>query len=690
MATQDMNWLTRVDEILAGSELQPQPRGFLLTNMVKFSFLVEPQLAEKYWQQLQPLAPKLSPNLQKEISELTAVMEEALPSTAKGFAAETLAEIQAIRKLEPEEMKRQLLDCELKVKKKFMLAGKGVIWAGLVDAWYPIDQEVAFQLLKNVSGSMQENYITRWNKQKALSEEEWTMLASAVGAPKIAKVVSNILNDNLQTLNLPVQLLTQVATTVLNSMQQFTTPINQAEIEKVFSKYIHLISFQKNGPNADQIPQLIETLYKHLANAPWLESAWMMRFNLIEALSPTFTADTIQRLAAVTPPHMLNFLWAEFHSITCAEEDAKQALADVLSKTKQDAVAEAWFLVKLVKRGFGGKALELAAASPHAQELIARLRRCWVCVLPETAKSKISVQDMSSDPIGEFLLHGNAKERAAYLKKTTLDGKASVPGALWVNVEPVKEGQEKKGFWSSLSTPQKSSDEIVEDYFKQNPLYPVYTIATKKEDQFKEALRINGYGQYRYEEIDKALLETLVVWGNQEPEKVNAVLQAMWQVIRPNDAILMHDSLRNAIQNRCVNVFSADKSILINEYLEWLNIELVKKGRQWQRGKMQFTLRYPPSVLLQSCLIAAITVSAYSDKRKDDLILAGLQKFEKSPEQVELAAKLYNSGKDILDLQPPVTLSPNLAASWQTGIIENAMKTLFNAVIALAAQNQAS
>ena len=126
-----------------------------------------------------------------------------------------------------------------------------------------------------------------------------------------------------------------------------------------------------------------------------------------------------------------------------------------------------------------------------------------------------------------------------------------------------------------------------------------------------------------------------------------------------------------------------DKTVLINDYLEWLKVELVQKGRSWQRGNTTFTLKYPPTALLQSCLSAAAEVSPFSVNRRDQIILSGLEKFEANPALIEFAAQLYNSDKEPLALAPPVALKPNLVMSWQNGIVKNSLPALLQGLVAL-------
>ncbi len=198
-------------------------------------------------------------------------------------------------------------------------------------------------------------------------------------------------------------------------------------------------------------------------------------------------------------------------------------------------------------------------------------------------------------------------------------------------------------------------------------------------------MRVNGFGDYRYQDVDSALLAALVAWGRQEPAQVKSVLRAMWNAIRPDDQILMVDWLRNAIMTRCVSVFAADAEVLTGDYLAWLKRELVDKGRQWQFGKQIVTLRYPGTAPLQFCVAAASTVGAGSPERRDQILLAGLGKFEANPALVEAAAQLYSSDKEPFALKPPLQLKSNLVAGWQSGIVKSALMPILQALVAQSA-----
>lgn len=278
--------LNRVDEVLASKELLDQPRSLLLVKLIQFCIAFAPHLAERYWQQLGSVKTKLPADIQTEVNDLRTSLEDSLPSNAKGFSADMLAEIKKAQECgNPEETKIRLQECEAQTKKRFMLSGKGIIYTALVEAWNLIDRSEAIQHLKNVSGRLQEGYIARWNKVKPFTVAEWEALAASIGMGSIEKSIISILDDNQQTLALPEKILSQAAARILASMQQWTAPvINQLEITKIFGKYLRLLDLHVSNVQPALIQQLLEELYTQLTKAGWLEASWMLRFALIEVL----------------------------------------------------------------------------------------------------------------------------------------------------------------------------------------------------------------------------------------------------------------------------------------------------------------------------------------------------------------------------------------------------------------------
>jgi uncharacterized protein YecT (DUF1311 family) len=691
--------LTTVDEVLAGKQLLDQPRAVLLMRMCQFCLLFAPQRTEHYWQLLQPLQGKVPAELQEDLKTLRSTLEEALPSGTSGFTAQMLFEVKSAQDASArsvEEEKRRLVDIETRLRKRLLPFGKGPVWTALVEAWIPIDRAYALQLLKNVSPALQDAFLTRTNKARPLTPEEWTTLEKALGMSRAEQMVLKVLDDSGQTLRLPEPMLRQAAALVRNSLLQFTSGFDESKMVSSIQQYSRLLAQHVSGEAAAQVPGLLEELYLLVAKSDELELHWMERFNLLVSITglgmqlnasgaELMTPDSVARLVSKTPPYLASFVWAQWFGLSAVPGQANSAYAELMEKTKQNPEAEAWFLVTLVKRGLGDEAMALATASRRAAELLARLRRAWLCSHPESAVAVISPADTAGDPVGEFLAQGNAQQRAAYLQSMTQDGVRPIPGAMWAGVGTETEPEGLRSFWQRLTAQQKSLDQVIHEYLARNPLYSSYTPNTKKEVQFSEALRVTGFGEYRYQDVDRALLAALVAWGDQEPQRVQAVLRAMWYAIRPDELILMVDWLRNAILARCVNVFAADATVLTQDYLPWLKRELVDRGRQWHFGKQVMTLRYPGIAPMQFCVGAASAVGGLSPARRDQILLMGLERFEVNPALAEAAAQLYNSDKAPLSLDAPPKLKSNLLAGWQMGIVKGALMHILQALMAQAA-----
>jgi hypothetical protein len=692
----DESILMTVDEKLAGKELMDQARALLLLRMCQFTLLYAPEKAERYWEMLQGYQRKLPAENQEEMTALSSTLDEALSSDKKGFTGEMLAEVQAATDLigsDLEAAKQRLKESEEKLKKRFLPFGKGPVWNALVEAWLPIDRAYALELLGNVSGGLQENYIIRINKAKPLSTDEWMILVDSVKMGKIEGAALKILDDTDQQLQLPDKPLRQVAMKIRNSLPQQAAQIDEAATVQKLIKYGRLLGLHSESDQAELIPSLLEELYLNLAKAPWLDQSWMSRFNLLQAViqigvnlnvsgQPVMTPEYVSKLAKKGPKHLVNFLWSQWAAATTSSEDVQSSYATMMEMTKQDETAEAWFLVTLVKNGMGGEAYALAEGSPSAATLLPRIRRAWLCNQPEEARSKVSPEDMADDPIGEFLAQGGVKQRSAYLKNVTQNGSRSVPGAMWAGAGTEEEEDGLRGFWSKVASRQKTLDEAISEYLEHNPVYSSYRRDTKKEDQFSAVLRVHGYGDHRFQDMDAAMLAALVSWGDEAQAEVQSVLRKMWEAIRPDDQILMLDWLRNAIMSRCVNVFGADPEVLIGDYLGWFKRELVDKGRQWQIGKQIMTLKYPGTSLLQFCLSSASTVNAFSPARRDQILLTALERFEANQQLIEVAAQLYNSDKEPLALEPPVKLGSELVEAWQVGIVKNTLERIIKALAA--------
>jgi len=685
--------LNRVEQLLAGNELLDQPKALLLMRLCQFYLLLAPQKAAQYWEMLQKLTKALPADQTAELQELKTSFEESVPEAKKGFTADMLAEIEEILKQEDQEaVKKQLQDVETRLKKRFNPFGKGPVWKALVETWLTIDRSYAFQLMKNLSAKLQKDMIIQLNKTKPLSQEEWNILLDAIGSGKGETIILEILGDKDQTVSLDEAMIVSVAKRIRNDLPQLSSPINENDIIKLLGQHAHLIGLHTKKVPDTLLADLVAEVIIVFAKAGWLDRSWLLRFELISAMFSNaeqmekngievFTPAFIEKVSSSMPSYLTNFIQASLSAWISGKEDFSQKYAECLEKTQQDPTSEAWFLTTMVRRGFYEEAMQIAGTSKHADDLLPRLRRGWLCLHTESAGTVIRPEDMQGDVIGEFLAQGDAHKRAEYLKSVTENGKRSVPGAMWAGTGTEDEQEGVRGFWASMTAHHKTYDEIVQEYLRLNPLYSSYQINTNKEEQFEVELRVNGFGQYRYSDVDNALLAALVAWADQDQAAVHTVLQSMWKAIRPDDNILRLDWLRNNLISRCINVFSADTDMLFQDFLGWFKTELVNKGRQWQVGNQMITLRYPDTAPMQFSLASASAVASLSANRKDEIIIRGLNTFTVNAALIESAAQLYNGGKPILDLHVPTTIKNNFLPNWQNGIVKNALNPILQAVL---------
>ncbi len=312
--------LKKVDELLAGNELQEQARAVLLLRLCQFALSFAPHLVEHYWQVLQPLQKQLPPEAQPELKTLTATLEESSSVGAKGFTAEMLALVQSARKQSsPEAVKRGLLEVEEKMRKHFLPFGKGPVWVALVEAWLPLDRSEAIRRLKNVSADLQTGTLTRMNQAKLLSQAEWELAAAEMGASRLMPVIHKILEDNNQTLTLPAGLLKQVGVSLRGLMETRMQANQPGESVTQMRLYARLLALHDSGPNAALIPELLEGLYELIVKGGWLELKWLERFDLTDLffalgvqLKPSpeavFNPALRERLIAKTPRAHAQFL----------------------------------------------------------------------------------------------------------------------------------------------------------------------------------------------------------------------------------------------------------------------------------------------------------------------------------------------------------------------------------------------
>jgi len=156
------------------------------------------------------------------------------------------------------------------------------------------------------------------------------------------------------------------------------------------------------------------------------------------------------------------------------------------------------------------------------------------------------------------------------------------------------------------------------------------------------------------EDVDPHLLAAPAAWDDEHPEEVKSLLSAMWNVFRPDEALLMIDFARNTIFTRCRNLFAAHPESLKQLFLDWLKQTLVDNSVQQQTGDMIRTLQLPEKALFLWSLMAAQNIAEVSPKRCDEVLVLGLANYQVDDDLVKVAASAYASDKGLGALELPV------------------------------------
>lgn len=694
------NLIDRADELTTGAELKKAPQTLLLLRLCQFYQNFNPEKAQEFWQKLQDRKNELPANNRTDFDTLKESLSEEAEATKKGFAQEMIAKIEEALNLEdPEKIKTELAAIEKKTQKRFNPFGKRPIWNKLIEVWYPLDKGNAFALLKKTNDSGRIAFLNQWNKAAPLTADEWDQLLEKIGNGKTSEILNSLLDNKDQKVKLNDGLLYTVARYITDLALNPVNNTPEQEIVDQLLKQQRLMALHTTPEYKSMLQRIIKETVNSIAKNTRFDQNWVSRFNLISIVFQAAHAidkedlslleeGFIETVAQSVPKHLTLFIWACWAGITAEKGQVKEKYDLLMKRTRNDRNCEFLFFASVFKREILEETYDLAAQSPNANEILKRLRRAWVCLFPQSAGKKIKPEDMQGDAVGEFLAHTTTKARADYLKKVTDNGTRSLPGGMWAGVGTDKEGEGIRSFWDKLLGESKTLDEILTEYLALNPLYSSFSKLTKKEDQFADYLRINTYKEYKYQDIDNALLSTILEWQKEDPQAVHTLLGHMWDAMRPNDTLLRVDFLRNALFTRCLTVFGADKEVLFDAFLTWFDEELIKKGRQWTVGKTTYTLRFPHPSLMNFTMVSASNLLPFSADKKDDLLITGVKKYilggkASAPnlDQLSKVASLYNNGKQVFDLAIPVDLNEQMTSSWQIGIVNNAVPELLKAII---------
>lgn len=672
--------IDRANSLIQNKDLQPKAKALLLLKLTQLHALFSSENAIDYWQQLVPMRGNITGEDKIQLDELGLNFEEGKTPT-KGFAGEKIAEIKNIMarpNVSEFELRAFLDQCETEVSKKLWPGGKQAIWEQLVLAWKTIDRKKALMLTAKLSGGLRQTVVRRMNQEATLTLEEWRSFIDTNNQNEAVKIILAILDDPQAKLTIPNNLVVPVIRAITANLHS----INQ--LGDVLGKIDRFVPMVASTETWTDLYQALKDTAIFFGNSPAFGNQWAERFNatfrimVCGVMSGVITRENIHLLEKGFPNHILDFAKASCFSYLCDESNAREVMAELIASVTQKDEAKAWFLVVLTDRHLGHLAYQLAKESPQQPDLLPRIRRGWLINDPTSASAHVDLADLEREPIGQILYRATIQERVTYLQSLTDHGSRSLPGGLWA---AEKQKEEDKGFWASLWSGSKTLEEVVNEYLVRNPLYNSYKGNTPPAQQFTEKLRFSGYGEYSAQQLDPILLETLVAWGDVSPDEVRLLLKKMWQAIEPDENLLRIDFLRNAIFSRCTTVLAGDPVVLSGEFVPWLKRKLVDNALVWQSGKTQFTVRYPPTALASMCIQGALAVQHLSPARRDQLVETAVTRYQVEEGLAQVAAQLYNTGKQPLDLNLPWKPVSKILDGWQVGIVRNAIPTLVQAFV---------
>ena len=585
-------------------------------------------------------------------------------------------------------MKNSLISIENSLIKRWLPYDKIVVFIEFVYAWEKIDRIHALRLIVNLPKNEIYRFLFQSYIKKPFCKEEWIAKMDSAGPYGYSievDLVLKLLEDTEPFLDLPNTLIQPIINKIFEDLN-----INESRwpegasiepyIDRIKGCILLMFKFLKivaQPDNLNFIEDIYKSIFRDVLTFTLLKRFWPAKFELLEKLTligiqlGIITRQTCEELTNIVPKHLTDFYLSTALGYLSNENNSIEFLKFLLDKTIKKEQAEAWFLVCLVKRNQGIFAYNIAKKSERAIPLTQRICRAIVCSLGPEASKILSNEDIPDDLITKLLITAPGKPRLFLLKSLTDSGNKSLPSSLWVD----------NSFKNVVGNK-------VDLYLKYNPLYSSVKLDLQKEKHFDDFLRFSGFGEFNYKFIDEVLLEILYSWVNDNYKEVESLLQNMWASIIPRKDIQMVDFLRKAIFERCTTLFSVCPDVLHQNFLTWLKNS---KGSDIIKRKDDNTaVSYPclPTSIGGICIKAAIVISEFSDNIKDRLIEIAFTQNVLDNETTQLAATLYNKGKQILDFEIPSKLKlvpgnwhGDKHQYWQIGIINNAIEPLRRAFI---------
>lgn len=663
-------------KVLSDPKLLDAPRAFLLLKICQMAQLLRPDILQQYWKPLRAISQHLPSQYREAYEGLRAAIEPSTKANLGKFAQGIVDEIDAAVKKSGSNKKEAigiLNDCKTRLLKRWWAFGKQPAWTALVQGWAQVDRAETLMLMGRVPTGVQQGILAKFNESSPLTPEEWeTADQHSRSSGGVTPVIVGMLDRDKVKLLLTATMAETVGKSLLSEMQ--AVPLTEelshkVEIqrEKARERYFKLVT-SLNELSSDIAESLMESLFTVTATTNVFNEKWPDRFTSIRQLIsywvglPACRGKALDFLIEKSPKHLRDFCVSEWRAFIASSQQDSLDSWQWLEKNCDDKISsQSWFAVSLVRRGMGDIALSLARSSPSSTDLLPRIRRAWLLCNPETASSVMTLQELEGDLVGQFLFKTSAAERVNFLRQCTQNGSRSLPDALWKQPEIM-----------ALVGKNSNQDALLSLYTKSEPL----------ESQFKDYLRLHGFGQYNYADIDPYLLAAFVAWDTEHPDEVSSVLTRMWTSMKPPSTTLRFDLLRNSIFERCQTVFAARPSSLNELFVKWVKQELVDKTVREQVGQTIYSFSLKDIAPFLNCLLSAQKVAKLSAARCDEILTCAIKNYTASDDLMTAAGELYASDKGLSAVQPHVSLRDgNRLVAWQLGVIQASLTKIMTSVL---------
>ncbi len=663
---------TGVKNLIEGKVLKGRAKAELLFKLCKYAKFINPELAKEYFVLLKKTSSTLSLESQGEFNQLKGyfILQGKEP---KGKYATNF-----ISRLEHIELSEQnlpvLAEFETELKKRWWPLGKDDLRYRLMKKVMKIDRAEALKYLKYFSNEIRAEIVKCADYETPLTGNDWQYLIDLDF--KLSSIIFEKLDKDNAGMILTETVLERLGETLLNGLFSPDKDDNELKYsEKTINRYMRLARMA-NGINQSLTRKILEQIYENIIKNSSFDDKWPQKFSLVRrVMNEAVAYDTVKHdfyktAIEITPSHIKPFAASQWAALNVSTlEDASSFLKDGLKKlTGYKNEAEAWFLITLVRCNKPEMALTLAKESANRTKMLSRVRRAIVQTCPnEKAMELLNETELKDDVITNVFIKP-LSERVEYLRRITDNGKKAFPKGLWQKPDFI------------FNEDGKSDDE------SEPGLLSTYSKFEEEENMFREYARINGFGQYSYDEIDPLLLNALVEWDRTYPDEVPTLINELWKEMEPDDLTLKTDLLRNTIFNRCRKIFSVRPELLDSILIQWIKSKLVDNHLFWSIGNTQYTLKFSNTLPVQYSLICAETWGKVSLKKCDELIIKAIEKYHTDDDWMRIAAGIYSTDKGLEAIDPPIQIKKQLIDSWQAGVIKYAD----NEIISFLLENKES